>query len=105
MSDGGLFAALAESCMAGRVGADVRRLGLTDDFAPLLGEEPSRVVLSFAAHQASKVEALAKQHQLPLTVLGEVGGDALVLTDAVKLPVDALHRAHRAALEPIVGPG
>ncbi|MEM1416637.1 MAG: AIR synthase-related protein [Myxococcota bacterium] len=108
VSDGGLGACLAESCIAGGMGATVRvpAAPAAPLEARLFAEEPTRVVLSFAPAQRETVEAIAARHGVPLEVLGEVGGDALVLrdgeTEAARVDVGALAKRHGAALDAIV---
>ncbi len=86
LSDGGLAVALAESCAAGGVGAEV-------DLAPLLGdlvdsplppittalfsETPGRVLVAVPEEVAGAVEAMAAQYSIPLARLGTTGGEAL----------------------------
>jgi phosphoribosylformylglycinamidine (FGAM) synthase-like enzyme len=103
VSDGGLFACLAESCMAGRLGADVSSTGFGDDFAPLLGEEPSRVVVSVGAQHLERAQSIAAKHGVPWKALGRAGGTALRLTPTIAIEVSALAAAHSQALTPIVG--
>ncbi|MEO0326000.1 MAG: AIR synthase-related protein, partial [Myxococcota bacterium] len=103
VSDGGLGACLAESCIAGGRGASVRVPGGGASLAArLFAEEPSRVVLSFPAAKEDEVRALAQRHGVPLSVVGEVGGADLVLDD-VRVPVRELARRHAGALDAIVG--
>jgi phosphoribosylformylglycinamidine synthase subunit PurL len=105
VSDGGIGVCLAESCIAGGVGATVTLPGPQP--APtaglLFGEEPSRVVVSFAPEHRARVEAICQQGGVPMTVMGEVGGDALAIRGVEAVAVAALDDAHRRCLEPIVG--
>jgi len=79
-SDGGLAVTLAESCIHGRVGATVTLPAPESELrldARLFGESASRIVLSATAENAAKIQALAKQADVPVYVLGAVGGKAL----------------------------
>lgn len=87
-SEGGLAVALAECCFAAEAGARGAVLdlpggpgdGLTYRFDALLfGEAPSRVVVSAAPDRLRALEALAREHRVPLTRLGTVGGGRLTL--------------------------
>ncbi|MEO8208324.1 MAG: AIR synthase-related protein, partial [Chloroflexota bacterium] len=79
VSGGGLAVALAESAMWGGQGARVR-LGVGHSPAvDLFGESPSRLVVSTVPRHAPALELLARQFGLPTAVLGEVGGDRLVV--------------------------
>ncbi len=95
VSDGGLAVCLAESCIHGGLGADVRlpephaRLD-----AVLFGEAQSRVVLSVAPERLEALEALVAQNGAQATRIGTVGGEALRLAVGealvVSVPVEAL---------------
>jgi phosphoribosylformylglycinamidine synthase len=80
-SDGGLAVALAESCIAGNIGAEVRFAitdfaGETDDLpwsAILFGEAQSRVVVSVKEGQAQNALLdLAASHQIEAVFIGQV---------------------------------
>jgi len=104
VSEGGLAACLAESCIAHGVGARVRIPGepVAPPDALLFAEEPSRVVVSFAPSERGKVEALCAEHGVAFAALGVVGGDALEVDGVLSVGVDALAKAHREALDAIV---
>ena len=103
VSDGGLAACLAESCIHGAVGAHVE-LPETDARldAVLFGEAQSRVVLSVSPEHAGAVEALVAEHGVRATRIGTVGGDALVVAvggaEVFSLPVADLARPYHSAL-------
>jgi phosphoribosylformylglycinamidine synthase subunit PurL len=104
ISDGGLFCAVAESCVtaAAPIGAT---LDLTEpDARPdalLFGEGPARFVVSFAPEQRAAVEALARKHDAPLAVVGQTGGDHIAITlagkPAVSVTVEVAHQAWTTA--------
>jgi phosphoribosylformylglycinamidine synthase len=100
ISDGGLGVCLAESCIAGNVGASI-----TLDLPPhaWLSEEPSRVVVSHHPDKAAQLAKLCAEHDIPCQTIGQTGGDALVINADVRLTVNDMRAAHTAALEPIVG--
>jgi phosphoribosylformylglycinamidine (FGAM) synthase-like enzyme len=89
-SDGGLAVALAESCISQMVGRHTPRLiGATVDFASafpacqrldalLFGETQSRVVISCAAKDATKILERAKLLGVPAARVGTVGGDRFI---------------------------
>ncbi|MGZ5437177.1 MAG: phosphoribosylformylglycinamidine synthase subunit PurL [Pyrinomonadaceae bacterium] len=96
-SEGGLAVALAESCFSSlnrdAIGAEismesgVRSLEskahdtLASSLEPpaslLFSESPSRIIISFDESARSEVEAIAKNADSPITILGTVGGDRL----------------------------
>jgi phosphoribosylformylglycinamidine synthase len=104
VSDGGLAVAVAESCIAGGTGCQLK-LGLTPgrELAKLWSEEPSRIVISFAAEHEPAIRTACASADVPFALLGETGGDQLVIDDLARVPVAALATAHRSALDAIVG--
>ncbi|MDR0881707.1 MAG: phosphoribosylformylglycinamidine synthase subunit PurL [Candidatus Adiutrix sp.] len=79
-AEGGLAVALAESALAGNLGASLDWVTDTSVAAALFGESQSRVVLSLNPAQRKDLEALAAERRLILTLLGVVGGRLLRLT-------------------------
>ena len=85
-SDGGLAVTIAECCFSPQVtegkalGANIhlKTEGLRMD-ALLFGESPSRVVLSVLPEYADRVVGLAKERDVPAAIIGEVGGEHLVI--------------------------
>lgn len=103
-AEGGLAVALAECCIAGSMGATLR-LPWNDAATPgsLFGEDPSRVVISFAPFQAELVARRAKEHGVPFALLGKVGGDRLVIEGVLEDSVVDLAARHAGALRDVVG--
>jgi len=77
VSGGGLAVALAECCIWGEVGADLRLRWGGPPATALFGEGPSRVVVSTTAAEWSALVALARRHGVPIERLGETGGTRL----------------------------
>lgn len=104
-SDGGLAVTIAESCFSslGRdaVGAEINLgdKGLTRE-ALLFGETPSRIVISFSAHDTERVTSLVGR--CPLEVIGRVRGDTLNIAaageDLLKADVAELERGWNNSL-------
>jgi phosphoribosylformylglycinamidine synthase len=88
---GGVAVALAESCMAGSVGCDVREV------AAVFGEAQSRCVVSCAPEQVAAVRALAEACGVPCAAQGDVRGDRLRF-GAIALPVDELRDAYQSGM-------
>jgi phosphoribosylformylglycinamidine synthase II len=79
VSGGGLAVTLAEMCMWGDTGAQLR-LGVGDSPAvALFGESPSRLVVETAPRHAPALALLARHHGLPVDTLGTTGGTRLVV--------------------------
>jgi phosphoribosylformylglycinamidine synthase II len=105
-SDGGLAVALAECCFSSlnrpALGATI---SLTDDVPvtrALFSESPSRIIISFAAAARAQIEDIAQRENCPLTLIGEVGGDALHIevggATVVSTGISELESAWRGSL-------
>jgi phosphoribosylformylglycinamidine synthase subunit PurL len=84
IAEGGIAVTLAECCVAGAIGATVTLPDGLDPFA----EAPGRAFIVSGPESALT--------GLPL--IGRVGGDALVIGDALDVPVAELDRARRGGL-------
>jgi phosphoribosylformylglycinamidine synthase len=100
VSDGGIALALAEMAIRGAVGATIRGIG---DRAHLFGEGPSRVVVSVSEETIGLVVERAEQAGVPVTVIGEAGGDRLIIDDLVDLSLADMVEAWRSALPRALG--
>ncbi|NMO97418.1 phosphoribosylformylglycinamidine synthase subunit PurL [Paenibacillus lemnae] len=94
VSEGGVAAALAESCISGGVGAVVQLdTELRNDVA-LFSESQSRIVLSVSPEHTSNLEQLLKEAGVPFAAIGRVGGSELNIringASAVQEPVEVL---------------
>ncbi|MBM4255205.1 MAG: phosphoribosylformylglycinamidine synthase subunit PurL [Deltaproteobacteria bacterium] len=101
VAEGGLAVALAEACITRPEGPLGARVTLSETLRPdvaLFGESQSRVIISLSRHTLSRVEQRAKAQRVPYTVLGEVGGTDLVITNCLQLPVQNLQQEWRTAL-------
>ena len=79
-ADGGLAIAIAESCFSSlNRNAQGAEIELNDQNISiekqLFVESPSRIVISFAADNQTKIEQIAAESGAPLTILGSVDGD------------------------------
>ncbi len=77
VSGGGLAVAVAECCIWGGVGADLRLPWGGPPATALFGEGPSRVVVSTTAADWARLEMLAHRAGVPTERLGATGGDRL----------------------------
>jgi phosphoribosylformylglycinamidine synthase len=82
-SDGGLGAAIAESCFSSyrrdAVGCEVSLTGQLSGAELLFAETPSRIVLSAANGNVDQILALAREHNVVATVIGRTGGERLMI--------------------------
>jgi len=104
VSEGGLGVALAECCIAGRIGCSVElpKISDADDLHQLFHEEPSRILVSFPPEQRAKVQERCTALGVPFHFLGFVGGDTLEIEDTLEVPVQVLAESHSRALERLV---
>jgi phosphoribosylformylglycinamidine synthase len=104
VAEGGLAVALAEACITRPekpLGARVAFKNANNAIRPdalLFGESQSRVLVSLPQTLLPRLQELTQSADLPLTVLGEVGGSDLDIAGYLQLPVDMLKQQWRTAL-------
>jgi phosphoribosylformylglycinamidine synthase II len=96
LSDGGLAQTMVESCLRNDIGATIR-LG-DDAFLSLFSESASRCLVTVKAQDADALAALARSHGVPLTLLGETGGAALVVDGHFEVSLAELREAWSSTL-------
>jgi phosphoribosylformylglycinamidine synthase subunit PurL len=101
ISDGGLGVALAESCLAGRMGCTVSLPG--DATAFLFSESPARAIVAVKPGSEEDFSILCTRAGLASTVIGSTGGPTLDVTGCFAVPLDELAAVHRAALPALFG--
>ncbi|MFY9174537.1 MAG: phosphoribosylformylglycinamidine synthase subunit PurL [Peptococcia bacterium] len=100
-SEGGLAVALAESCIAGHIGADVI---LQDDLrasSALFAESQSRIIISTPKDKYDTVLSRLKESKVPYKVLGSVGGQELSIAGSgwkVRLDLELMEEKYRGAI-------
>jgi phosphoribosylformylglycinamidine synthase len=95
VADGGLAGALAELVAGSGVGARVTGL---DGHGELFAEGASRALLCVAEHDVGEVQRRGHEVGVDVAVLGETGGDRLVVDGLVDLAVADVAAAWRAPL-------
>jgi phosphoribosylformylglycinamidine synthase len=104
IAEGGFAVAVAESCLAGGIGAEVDLGEVADLDAALFGEGPGGFVVSGAPEA---IDALASAGSASVVPVGTVGGGALrVSADrgvALDVPLDDARAAWSNGLEPFFG--
>ncbi len=78
-------------------------LGAVAPHAFLFGEDATRAVVSFAAADAGKVEALCKAEGVPYSRIGTVGGDRLTVKGLLDAKVAELEKAWRGGIPAVLG--
>ncbi len=114
LSEGGLGVALAEMCLAGRLGAriDLRCIPgaaqLATDAEALFSESMARFLVEVRPEDAPAFEATMAGH--PVARIGEVTADGLLRvigrdgSERIRLPIEALERAWRGEPAPAFPP-
>jgi phosphoribosylformylglycinamidine synthase len=77
VSGGGIAVAIAECCIWGDVGADLRLGWGGPPATALFGEGPSRVVITTTPDDWQRLVTLARERGVPIERLGVTGGDRL----------------------------
>ncbi len=101
-SEGGVAVTLAESCIVGGLGAT---LALDDDLPAvdsLFSETQGRIVVTCGEADAEALIGVFSGYEVPWSVLGEVGGERLVVEDKLDVSVDVLRAAWGPTLERLV---
>ena len=102
-SEGGLAAALAESCMIEKgheLGALVQdEIGGLSKEAYLFGETQSRVVISIDPKNLKKVQSLIKLSAVPHKKIGQTGGSTLKINSLIHVPLTVLVATWRNSIK------
>ncbi|MGI9356549.1 MAG: phosphoribosylformylglycinamidine synthase subunit PurL, partial [Rhizobiaceae bacterium] len=95
ISDGGLAVALAELCMANRLGAKCK-IQITYPHAALFGEDQARYLITVKDEWANMFAANCEGSGVFFSRIGSMAGDRLVINDLIDIPVEALKNAHES---------
>ncbi len=98
LSDGGLYVAVAELCMASDLGADIELPERIAAHAALFGEDQGRYILSLAKGDAGALLTAAKKAGVTARRLGAMGGTQLTVAGGDPISVAALRAAHEGWL-------
>jgi phosphoribosylformylglycinamidine synthase len=101
-ADGGLVTALAECCIS----APGKIIGARIDFQSalsaehtLFSESQARIILSVPEEKFSELEGLSKSFNVPITTIGQVGGDRFRINAWIDLPLEVLESAWKDAVK------
>jgi phosphoribosylformylglycinamidine synthase len=101
VSDGGLAVALAECCIGNPekpLGVRLETREMIRGDASLFSESQSRIVVSLKEENLDRLKEIAVKHNVPMQVIGEVGGTRFVIQPLMQLPVDELKSIWSGAL-------
>ena len=99
LSEGGLAQALVEACLIDGIGARVDLAG--DAFVELFSESAARALV--AVSDAAALVALADSHGVSARVIGETGGDSLVVQGLFEVSLGDLREPFEATLPALFG--
>lgn len=94
VSDGGLLIALAEMAMAGGIGAKVTADGTLALHAWAFGEDQARYIVTVPEAGAADFEKDAEKAGIPVTRLGQTGGNELTVAGEPPISLEKLREAH-----------
>jgi phosphoribosylformylglycinamidine synthase subunit PurL len=109
-AEGGVAVAVAECCITGNIGANINLPA--KEFLPsasLFSESQSRIIVTVAESKLSQLERIMVKYQIPLTILGLVGGTSLHLglsergrgrrDQLINLPIAELAKVYQTAIK------
>jgi phosphoribosylformylglycinamidine synthase len=99
VSDGGQLVAIAEMAMAGNIGAN---LDIATSISRAFGEDQGRYIITASGENAERVLAKAPEFGVSANVIGETGGDSLVLGES-SVKVSELKNISEATLPKFLG--
>ncbi len=95
ISDGGMAVALAELCIANRLGAKIALSG--NDWESLLfGEDQARYLAVVDCADQEQFTANSARAGVPIQLLGHFAGDCLTIDQNISIPISALQEVHEA---------
>ena len=101
-ADGGLAITLAESCILGGVGADVKLTANCSASAALFAETQSRIVVTVASDDLGALREIVDECRGECTILGKTGGNAMRITvndvEVVSVAVSQIESTWRNAI-------
>lgn len=96
-AEGGAAIAVAESCIAGDIGATVDLPG-EDILTAMFSESASRVIASIDPLNAGSFEALCAEHEVPYAKVGETGGPAIAFVGGLGATLLEARAAYELAI-------
>jgi phosphoribosylformylglycinamidine synthase len=97
-ADGGLVVTLAESCIAGEVGAKIEIESDLSAKELLFSESQSRIIISVASEDVDEVKEIINAKDIAAMELGRVTGDNLRINDLIDLDVEEMKRRWRKSI-------
>ncbi len=104
ISEGGLAVAISECCFTpkGPIGVETDVPHLIRKDAILFSETQGRAVVSLKDKNLAELSELANNLNLPMEVIGKVGGTKLIIGDLIDIPVTKAYNAWAQGFENIL---
>ncbi len=99
VADGGLVTALAECCLMGEHGAHLEIEQEEGLLKLLFGEAASKAIVSLRGEKVPQLKLMAASYEVPLSILGHVSGQRLVVNGIINLPLSELREAWEDSIE------
>jgi phosphoribosylformylglycinamidine (FGAM) synthase-like enzyme len=64
----------------------------------LFGEDQSRIIISVKEPEVERLKTICEQHAAPLTIIGEVGGEELIVNEIIRRRVEVLFDVYHHAI-------
>jgi len=98
VSDGGLAVATAEMVISGKLGATLHTAAAGKDQEPdqawLFGEDQGRYVIACSSAMTDTILREANDKSVAATLIGDVGGDELIIGGTIAISVERLRDLH-----------
>jgi len=95
LSDGGLVCALADMCLSGKMGADLKYAAQDiPDHALLFGEDQARYLIAVPSDKASAILKKARGEGIIIENIGTTGGATLKIGEKINISCDKLRTAY-----------
>ena len=101
LSEGGIALSLAESCFTpeNTAGITVELSGTIRGDALLFSESQARAVVSLDNQNTGILRTITESNNVPMTVIGTVGGSGFLIKGLIDIPVSEARRAWAAGFE------
>lgn len=101
LSEGGIALSLAESCFTpeNTVGITVELSGAIRGDALLFSESQARALVSLDDKNAGILRTITESNNVPMSVIGRVGGSGFLIKGLIDIPVSEARRAWAAGFE------
>lgn len=102
VSEGGVAVTVAEMALAGGVGVVISTPAGTRPDYWLFSESPGAVVVALQEENLPRLQALAREVDVPISTLGTVGGGEYIVQDLLQLPLELAAAAWAGSLAKVL---